>query len=108
MTPSRRVAVEVLRFGVAAHEREEFMAVERSVWTDFLRRQDGFLAKEVWVPVEGDDVIVTIWWESLAQWKAITPEHCAEVDERMGEWLRPISAVQELLLVERFEGRIER
>ena len=80
---------------------------EVSIWTDFLRRQDGFLAKEVWVPVDGDDVIVAIWWESLAQWKAIGPEACAEVDERMGEWLRPIADVHELHLAHRFEGRVD-
>lgn len=104
---SSRVAVEVLRFAVAAEEREAFIEVETGVWTDFLRRQDGFLAKEVWAPVAGDDVIVAIWWESLDQWKAIGPERCAEVDERMGEWLRPITDVHELELLHRFDGRIE-
>lgn len=105
MTPP--VAVEILRFAVDAAERDEFVEVETGVWTDFLRRQDGFLAKEVWAPVVGDDVIVAIWWETLDQWKSITPERCAQVDERMGEWLRPITEVRELHLLHRFEGRID-
>ncbi len=107
MSRTDAVAVEVLRFAVAADERDEFIEVETGVWTDFLRRQDGFLAKEVWVPVEGDDALVVIWWASLEQWKRITAEQCAEVDERMGDWLRPITDVHELHLDRRFEGRLD-
>ena len=52
-------------------------------------------------------MIVTIWWETLEHWKSITPQQCAEVDARMGAWLRPITEAHELRLVHRFEGRIE-
>ncbi|MEM9032970.1 MAG: TIGR03792 family protein [Actinomycetota bacterium] len=100
-------AVELLRFAVPTHERDEWVEVETGVWTDFLRRCPGFLAKEVWAPVDGDDVLVVIWWSSLGEWKAITPEQCAEVDERMGEWLRPLSEAHELELVRRFDGPID-
>jgi uncharacterized protein (TIGR03792 family) len=99
-------AVEVLRFAVPAHERDEWVEVETGVWTDFLRRQPGFLAKEVWAPIEGDDVLVVIWWASLADWKAIGPEACAEVDERMGDWLRPLTEAHELALLRRFDGPV--
>lgn len=85
------MVVEELHIAVAAPERAEFLVREAAVWTAFLRTCDGFVRKEVWLPEDDDSlVVVMIWWESMAQWKAVTAEQCDEVDHRMGEWLRPI------------------
>lgn len=83
------MVIELLTFQVAAHERDEWMRIEEDVWSRFLEAQDGFVRKEMWVE-EGDDATIhaVIWWDSMEQWKAIGPEAVAEVDERMGEWLR--------------------
>lgn len=85
-----RQVIEMLRFAVVASEREEWLEVERRVWTGFLSTVPGFLRKETWVDDdEPDAVTVVIWWESRDHWHAVTAEQCAAVDREMGEWLRP-------------------
>jgi len=82
--------IEMLRFAVAASERDAWLEVERRVWTGFLRSVPGFLGKETWVDDEDPDAVtVVIWWESKEHWHAVTAGECAAVDREMGEWLRP-------------------
>ncbi|HSL59737.1 MAG TPA: TIGR03792 family protein [Acidimicrobiales bacterium] len=88
-------AVEVLEFAVEPHLRDRWLEVERDTWTEFLRRQPGFVHKQVWLdPIDESRVTVVIWWASRAQWKQITPEQVAAVDAEMGEWFRD-SALRE-------------
>ncbi len=83
------MVIELLTFSVAEHEQEEWLRVEEQVWSRFLERQDGFVRKEMWVEEDDADTIhAVIWWESMEQWKAIGPDAVAEVDTRMGAWLR--------------------
>ena len=86
------MVIEELHFMLDPAEVEQFLDVEGRIWTGFLQTCDGFLRKETWLPEdEPGKVVVMIWWNTMAQWKSITPEQCDEVDARMGEWLRPIS-----------------
>ena len=86
------MVIEELHFTLDPADVEQFLDVEGRVWTGFLKTCDGFLRKETWLPEdEPGKVVVMIWWNTMAQWKSITPEQCDEVDARMGEWLRPIS-----------------
>lgn len=82
--------VEWLTFEVTPSERDEWLVVEEGVWSRFLETQPGFVRKEMWIE-EGDAgrVHAVIWWSSREEWKRITPERVAEVDERMGRFLRP-------------------
>ena len=89
MTSVGAVVIEFLTFDVAPDDRERWLRVEEEVWSRFLEAQDGFIRKEMWLAEEDPSAVhAVIWWESLAQWKAIGPESVAAVDERMGEWLR--------------------
>jgi uncharacterized protein (TIGR03792 family) len=82
--------IEMLRFEVSVSDREEWLAVERRVWTGFLRTVPGFQRKEIWLDAEDPDAVTAvIWWESIEQWTAVTAEQCAAADREMGEWLRP-------------------
>lgn len=83
------MVIEMLRFAVDPEERSEWLEVEERTWSRFLERQPGFVRKEMWVE-EGDHdhVHAVIWWESLAQWKAVGPDAVRAVDETMGSWLR--------------------
>jgi len=90
------MVIEELHFIVDPVERDQFLEVEGRVWTGFLRTCDGFVKKEVWVPIDDPGrVVVMIWWASMEQWKRITPEQVAEVDARMGEWLREVDVFRE-------------
>lgn len=85
------MVIEELQFVVDPAERDEFLEVEGRVWTGFLKTCDGFIKKEVWVPRDDPGrVVAMIWWESMEQWQQVTAEQCAEVDELMGKWLKPV------------------
>ncbi len=89
------MVVEFLTFAVAPDELDEWLDVERRVWSRFLETVPGFLRKEMWQPAgEPGTVHAVIWWESREAWKAVTPEAVAETDERMGQWFRPSSVAQ--------------
>jgi uncharacterized protein (TIGR03792 family) len=86
------MVIEELHFAVEPGDVEQFLEVEARIWTGFLQTCDGFIRKETWLPEdEPGKVVVMIWWNTMAQWKSITPEQCDAVDAQMGEWLRPIS-----------------
>ena len=80
--------VEYLTFAVEPEHRAAWAERELEVWSAFLRRQPGFIRKELWEPEhDPDHVHVVIWWESLHAWKAITAEQVAAVDREMGDLL---------------------
>jgi uncharacterized protein (TIGR03792 family) len=88
------MVVEFLTFLVPVAERAQWLEIEEQHWSRFLERQSGFVRKEIWVPeveLNVDDspeaplkVHAVIWWESLAQWKAIPSDQLAAVTEAMG------------------------
>jgi uncharacterized protein (TIGR03792 family) len=89
------MVVEELHFLVDEADREGFLQVEQAVWTAFLETCDGFVRKERWIA--DDDprrIIVMIWWDSIEQWKRITPAEVDAVDKQMGSWFRPVDVVR--------------
>lgn len=75
----------MLTFEVDPQVRDAWFRADAEVWTAFVETCDGFVRKEVWMdPDRRGEVTVAIWWESMAQWKAIDPSAVAEVDARMG------------------------
>jgi uncharacterized protein (TIGR03792 family) len=89
------MVIEELHFRVAPSERDAFLAKETEVWTGFLRTCDGFVDKQVWVADDDPElIVVVIWWETMEQWKSITPEQVDAIDALMGEWVRPVVFVR--------------
>ena len=85
------MVIEELHFHCEPDERDRFIEAEGLIWTRFLQTCDGFVRKELWLPEDDPGlVVVMIWWASMALWKAISAEQCAEVDARMGDWVRPV------------------
>ena len=83
------MVIEWLTFDVAEDERAEWLLVEENVWSRFLEAQAGFVRKQMWVEVDDPGhVHAVIWWNSLEEWKRITPETVIEVDGRMGAFFR--------------------
>ncbi|MDH5294990.1 MAG: TIGR03792 family protein, partial [Acidimicrobiia bacterium] len=83
------MVVEMLTFQVDPADQPTWLAVEESVWTEYLTRQPGFARKQVWRDVDRRDLITAvIWWESKDLWKRISPADVEAVDARMGEWFR--------------------
>ena len=81
---------EILHFKVKPQERQEWLNKDAEVWTHFLAQQPGFIKKEVWLTDEtSDDLTIAVWWQSNESFQAVTPEHQAEIDKRMGIFSRP-------------------
>ena len=79
------MVVEFLTFSVPVGERDEWLRVEERHWSRFLERQDGFVRKQIWSPVEDPTLIhAVIWWESMDHWKSIPQWELDAVVEAMG------------------------
>ncbi len=69
--------VEHLRVRVSADARAAWLEAETHTWEPWLRRQRGFLGRElIWDP-EREEGILLIRWASREEWKSIP---AAEVD----------------------------
>ena len=86
------VVVEELTFEVETDVFERWLAREAATWDAFLRSQDGFLGKEVWLTTDSAGegrrtVRVLVWWASHDQWKAVDRAGVEDADRRMGDLL---------------------
>lgn len=75
--------LEVLTVRLDPERREEFIALDREVWTETMRTQPGFLRKEAWIGEDEDEVTFGVWWESREALAAVPAELTAELDRRM-------------------------
>ena len=82
--------IELLKFRVCPQIQDQFIKLDRQIWTSMLKNCDGFIDKEVWVNLnEVDEIICLIKWESRQKWKAIPLEKLIltekEFAQKMGE-----------------------
>lgn len=65
---------------------DEFIALDREIWTTRLASYDSFISKEVWVntkkPGEVHNVIV---WGKMEKWKSIPIEDLREISKEFDE-----------------------
>jgi uncharacterized protein (TIGR03792 family) len=67
--------IEWLKFRVSPSLREEFIEIDRQIWTNKLKTYSGFLGKEILLNSDQrDEVIMIIRWQSREQWKNIPQE----------------------------------
>lgn len=66
--------MEHLRVRVRANARAAWLQAETHTWEPWLRRQGGFLGRELFWDAEREEGILLIRWSSREQWKAIPPE----------------------------------
>ncbi len=93
-------AVEYLVFNMKEELVDRFIELDRAIWTEELAKQAGFISKEVWINrKKGGEVTTILYWNSLAEWKAIDHHWLMEVDKRftalMGEGSFTLTAVHE-------------
>ncbi len=76
------MVIEWLTFEVPADWHDRFIAADAAVWTPFLATCPGYVGKQIWRnPAKPDQLVEIIHWQSRAQWKAIAPEHLAQMDQ---------------------------
>ncbi|MEB3265625.1 MAG: TIGR03792 family protein [Cyanobacteriota bacterium] len=80
--PAQAVVVEMLRLQVPRPAQAAWLAAERICWEPWLRRQDGFLGRELLYDPRQEEALVLIRWASRRQWQAIPPAEVARLDRR--------------------------
>ncbi|MEA5441235.1 TIGR03792 family protein [Cyanobium gracile] len=63
--------VEQLRVKVPAGARKAWLQAEQETWGPWLRRQDGFLERDLLWDAEREEGLLLIRWRSRRQWLAI-------------------------------------
>ncbi len=77
------VVVELLIVEVTAEDREEYLQIDREVWTKAIAQFPGFINKEVWLnPYAPTEVILVIRWRSRQEWKAISVQLLEEIERQ--------------------------
>ncbi len=75
--------VEHLRVRVQADARSAWLQAEATTWEPWLRRQSGYLGRELRWDAEREEGVLLIRWASREQWKAIP---AVEVDAVQAEF----------------------
>jgi uncharacterized protein (TIGR03792 family) len=78
----RRPVVEHLRVKVPAGAREAWLQAEEESWGPWLRRQDGFLGRDLLWDAEREEGLLLIRWRSRRQWLAIPASEIDAVQVR--------------------------
>ena len=78
--------VELLRLQVPAAQRPAWQRAEQAVWEPWLRRQGGFLSREILWDEEREEALVLVHWASLSDWASI-PEDAINRQQRRFERL---------------------
>ncbi|KJH72466.1 cyanobacterial protein, TIGR03792 family [Aliterella atlantica CENA595] len=75
------MVIEFLRIEVTAQYREQYLQLDREIWTTALAKCPGFISKEVLLnPNKPAEVILIIRWASREEWKSTSCQLLAEVE----------------------------
>ena len=74
--------VEQLKVKVPAGARKAWLQAEQETWGPWLRRQDGFLGRDLLWDAEREEGLLLIRWRSRRQWLAIPASEIEAVQDR--------------------------
>jgi uncharacterized protein (TIGR03792 family) len=92
-----QTAIELLEFRIDPLHIEEFLEIDREIWTTALSQNPAFLRKEIWLDPRRPEIVTTvIYWSDREQWKAIAPELLADLNSQFDKkFSRPYQLVGE-------------
>lgn len=80
------MVIEWLEFQVVTEFREQFIQIDREIWTATLEKYPGFLGKEVWLdPSQVDRVSLVIRWQTREQWKSVPLEVLVQTEKEFAQ-----------------------
>jgi uncharacterized protein (TIGR03792 family) len=80
------MVVEWQRVRVRPELLERYLEADEAVWTAGLRREEGFLGKEVWLDRErSGEAVLVIRWRSERHWKGIPEERLEDLERQFRE-----------------------
>lgn len=78
--------IELLKIEVTPEYRQQYLQLDREIWTKALAKCPGFLGKEVWLnPNKPSEVILIIRWASQEQWKSISLQLLANIEQEFAQ-----------------------
>lgn len=80
--PEAEAVVEILRVKVPAPRLKAWREAEAQSWEPWLRRQSGFVDRQLFWDPQREEATLLIRWASRAAWKAIPAEAVQEVQVR--------------------------
>lgn len=97
--------IEWLKVKVPPEKQEHYVQKDAEIWSAALSQYPGYIGKEVWVnPQDETELVMVIYWESKAAWKAVPASVLEATDRRftqaMGESF-PFVEEGEYLVLER-------
>lgn len=86
------MVIEWLKFDVCSSHHDFFLEQDRLIWTNALKKYNGFIAKQVWMnPDHKNEIIFVISWASRQLWKAISPQDLVLIDQQFQRAMGDIS-----------------
>jgi uncharacterized protein (TIGR03792 family) len=87
----------MLEFQVDPLDREDFIEIDRQIWTTTLAQHPAFQHKEIWIdPQRPAIVTIIIHWSNRADWKAIEPQALEDLAKQFQQkFSRPYQLVGE-------------
>ncbi len=63
--------IEYLRLSVSKEDREAWLAAEKKSWEPWLKKQKGFVKREIFWDPKNEEALLLISWASRSDWKNI-------------------------------------
>ncbi len=74
LNPSSQPIVEFLRLHVPNQDRNAWLIAEQKSWEPWLKKQKGFLGRQLLWDPEAEEALLLISWASRTEWKMIPNE----------------------------------
>ena len=71
LNPSNQTIVEFLRLHVPNQDRNAWLVAEQKSWEPWLKKQKGFLGRQLFWDPEREEALLLISWSSRSDWKMI-------------------------------------
>jgi uncharacterized protein (TIGR03792 family) len=90
-------AVELLEFQVDPLDRQNFIEIDRQIWTTALAQHPAFQHKEIWIDQQRPSIVtIIIHWSNREEWKAIGSQELLDLASQFDKkFSRPYQLVGE-------------
>lgn len=80
------MVIELLKVEVSPEYRNQYLQLDKEIWTQALAKFPGFLGKEVWLnPNQPSEVILLVRWASRKEWKSISVQLLEEIERQFAQ-----------------------
>ena len=91
LSNSQEVVVEHLRLKVTKEYRLKWLSAEKKSWEPWLSKKKGFLGRNLFWDPENEEATLLISWSSIENWKSISEEEIASVQEEFEKIARDVT-----------------